>query len=406
MVIVLAMAPAAARAASATQLIKSTDQQLTQAVGQVTFLQATTANDLVSRFSAEEPAFAQALATASASFVEAASMTSDASIKRYAGDFGGITQEMQADLANMATAIAARNGTDLTTDLDEFQQLATRYTTTGQNYNNYLKSHAGSGLGTLYEALLVVSAALAVGFLLFWARPEVPVGDLAAERRKQLRRGLVVSSLFPLVGSAVTYGWYRYAVDHGGTYFVLWGPLAFGFFALISRVLTYRRIAGAPAVRPFPAPVGAGNDAGVPVWWAGAEGIAQVSPPAPLLQDDARYFPKRRSRAIFATATLLPGSIEIARRGSGAPVASIPIPAITGLQRKSGGLLSITEGPTVHRLLFGSTTWGLFGLLGILLSDGRRISKRWVDQLTQLRSLPSALAAPTAPYWEVDGPQG
>lgn len=61
--------------------------------------------------------------------------------------------------------------------------------------------------------------------------------------------GVFVASLAPLAGGVTTFGWYLYAVNNGGSYYMLWGLVLFGLVAFGRRVMRYREAAARGPVR-------------------------------------------------------------------------------------------------------------------------------------------------------------
>lgn len=242
--VTLLLAPAAAQAAGTQQQIADVTDNLTTAIQATTFRQATTADEYLSRFVAEYPALGRALDTATTGFDAAAASASNTTFKNFALQFAAASQGMRSALDALNGAITRQDNAAIGTAVGAIPGAYQAMGAAIDDYNSYLKAHpeAGHPLLVFYLVLMILSVAIAIAALAFWLQADGR--DPVSATLKRLRYAMLMASILPVVGSAVTYFWYRYAIVHGGSYFVLWGPVVLGFVVFLTRVNTYRQVSG------------------------------------------------------------------------------------------------------------------------------------------------------------------
>lgn len=247
------LAPAAARASTTEQQLNDAVSTYHDTLDAVSFF-GKTGSEALSKFAADFPALSAATAAAQSSFSAAASSATDTTFKNFATQFTQATQDMSTGLLAMNAAVTSQDIAAFSAARGQFDLALHSYDDTLRSFAAYLKAHpeVGHPMLKVYLALLILSALLALGTLVFWLRAETPLGDFRAGVLKDLRQGMFLTSLAPLAGSAVTYFWYRHAITHGGSYFVLWSPVVIGFIAFVTRAKNYRLATArlAPPVRP------------------------------------------------------------------------------------------------------------------------------------------------------------
>lgn len=261
----MVMLPVAARADTTEQQIHNIDATLGDALQSATFIQANSIDAFVSEFPVQYPALSQALKQAVSDY-QATGSAASGQIKTYADQLAGETGDMSAALDQIAVAVSSQSSNELQTGVTGFQSAVHQYLATADSYNSYIKANPGVDhpLLAVFLVLFIVSLLVTAGALAFWLMAKAPPGDVVADRIKALRIRLVLVSLVPVAGSGITYFWYRHAISSGGQYFVLWGPVAFGFLAFGSWANRYRttvaRLRAQPPAVPvpfaYPAPPG------------------------------------------------------------------------------------------------------------------------------------------------------
>jgi hypothetical protein len=95
----------------------------------------------------------------------------------------------------------------------------------------------------VYGSLMGFFSAISAG-LFIWSKKSGNAPSDESEQAKNLanqaRKNLFLTTLAPLAGAAVTFGWYMAIRSKGGTYPVLYGPVIIGLVYLFSGIKQYR----------------------------------------------------------------------------------------------------------------------------------------------------------------------
>ncbi len=241
----LLVAPAAAFAQTTQESLHDIDHTLSAAVTRATFIQANTIDELKLTFASQYPDLETALSHAHTDFSASGDAAKNATFKKYANQFAQASEDMDKGLRAMKSAYDANDDAKLTSAGQAFGDGLNSYQDTADKYNTYVQDHpeeSGDSLLHVYLGLLIASALISFGALAFWLRTGAVVGDTLAQQLRKLRQQIFIVSLLPLLGSAVTYFWYRYTITHnGGTYYVLYGPVIFGFIVFFQQLIGYRK---------------------------------------------------------------------------------------------------------------------------------------------------------------------
>ncbi len=97
----------------------------------------------------------------------------------------------------------------------------------------------------LYAALFIFSIAVSIVIYLWSKKPVTSAlltehAEAGAKLAMTHKANLAKSSLLPAFGAAITLGWYSYAYQNGGMYFIMWGPVVIGYVALARSFYAYR----------------------------------------------------------------------------------------------------------------------------------------------------------------------
>lgn len=100
-----------------------------------------------------------------------------------------------------------------------------------QSLNNHFGVSDYSWLAWPFWFALIISVIL---FIMSRGNPILPAEQL----RNQFEFALFKSSLWPTIGSAISYFWYLFTPP-GETFYILWGPIAIGYFQFFRGLVTY-----------------------------------------------------------------------------------------------------------------------------------------------------------------------
>ncbi len=146
---------------------------------------------------------------------------------------------LSSSLSRVGVAINSSDEDLYNSAFDEYDNHITVLNSNISLLNNYYGVSDYSWLAWPFWIALIISVVL---FIMSRGSPILPAEQL----RNQFEFALFKSSLWPLVGSAVSYFWYL-STPPGGTFYVLYGPIAIGYFQFFRGLYTY--ITGArPAI--------------------------------------------------------------------------------------------------------------------------------------------------------------
>jgi len=185
------------------------------------------------------PSVVQHLDESSNFYQSIISTETDIELKRIVGGINENILSLKSDLSQLKQSID-------TQDKDLYSSSLSNYDTHITNLNSYIKE-LNSNQGVMdYSWLLwpfLVSILISVVlFAISRGNPILPAEQL----RNQFEFELFKSSLWPLFGSGISYVWYL-MTPPGGTFYVLYGPIFFGFYVFFKGLYSYATIAR-PAV--------------------------------------------------------------------------------------------------------------------------------------------------------------
>lgn len=141
---------------------------------------------------------------------------------------------ISTSLSDLKIAIDNSNDAGIDPALNNYQLGIEKFNTAIENLPTY-----EGGFGNEYSLIMLISS-IASGiisitlFVLSRNQAVLPSDQL----KKDMWLALFKSSLWPSIGSIASFVWYE-LTPPGGTFYVLWGPVLFGYFYFIKGIFIY-----------------------------------------------------------------------------------------------------------------------------------------------------------------------
>ena len=186
---------------------------------------------LLALFDSELATVQSHLRQSSEFYLSSANSETDNNIKAILGKLNTQVKGLSSSLSLMKTAIDSGDESEYDTALENYNQYINELNTSVQELNSAYGTTDYSWLAWPFWISLILSVVL---FIMSRGSPVSPAEQL----RNQFEFALFKSSLWPLVGSAVTYYWYL-STPPGGTFYVFYGLIGVGFFQFFRGLNTY-----------------------------------------------------------------------------------------------------------------------------------------------------------------------
>jgi len=186
---------------------------------------------MIETFLREIPAVKQQLSESSTFYEAIIATETDEELKTVITKINDDTKALQSDLITIEDAIN-------TGDVDLYSKALTSYDNNISSLNSHVQELNSTVGGADYSWLfwpfilsLVISASL---FVMSRGNPILPAEQL----RNKFEFELFKSSLWPLIGSSISYFWYLFTPP-GGTFYIFYWPILIGFFVFFKGLYVY-----------------------------------------------------------------------------------------------------------------------------------------------------------------------
>jgi hypothetical protein len=180
---------------------------------------------------AEGPALRNQYDTSSLYYGNLIISESDTDLREILQNLKDSIDGLSGSLARIEMAIEQEDVDEYESALESYDAYLAQMNTAIDAMNNHFGVADYSWLAWPFWFALPISAVL---FIKSRGNPILPADQL----RKQFEFALFKSSLWPTIGSAVSYFWYL-ATPPGGTFYILYGPIFVGYFQFLRGLYSY-----------------------------------------------------------------------------------------------------------------------------------------------------------------------